>query len=515
MSSMTDEVAKSIDKIDNIMTSELAKIADSSRLAQQKWSRQSIRSRLKIVRKVRSLLVERSAELADLVSEELGRSRNEVLATDLLPTVDACRFLERHAAKVLQERRVANSQRPLWLTGSHDTVYRRPRGVIGFIGTWNYPLFLNLVPILQAVTAGNSVLWKPSEWMPRLAEAISDIFRNSGFPDYLIQTLPEAREIGPQLLETSIDHLIFIGSAGVGRKIAARLGERLITSTLELSGHDAMIVCNSADPELAARAVWYGVMLNHGQTCVAVRRVLVQESIYPQFIEKLKALAQDRTPKTLLTRAQMIQADQQVQQAIAAGAEILNPANDFISNGDSASYPATILIHVNPGMSIMREALFAPICMVIPFREIADCLGVLRACPYQLSASVFSNQRHQIEAIAAQLKEGLVCGNDVIVPVAHPATPFGGSGDSGWGVTQGAEGLLELTVPQVVSLRSGSWRPHYDALIKPNDADGDLLLGMIQWSHAPTWRKKIRGLLQLIRAGRARFQRVDSVKKIR
>src|SRR5262249_41549737 len=155
-------------------------------------------------------------------------------------------------------RRVPGRLRPLWMFGQSDTVHRRPRGVVGIIGTWNYPLFLNAGQIVHALVAGNAVVWKPSELTPTFAEALHELIEQAGFPRDLVQRLPATREMGPALAEADVDHVVFTGSAAVGRKLASRLGERLVSSTMELSGCDVQLVLDDGDVDLAARAAWFG-----------------------------------------------------------------------------------------------------------------------------------------------------------------------------------------------------------------------------------------------------------------
>src|SRR5205085_11390473 len=128
----------------------------------------------------------------------------------------------------------------------------------------------------------------------------------------------------------------------------------------------------------------------------------------------------------------------------------------------------------------------APVCAVLPFDGPAEALRLEAQCPYALGASVFTRSPARAAQLAAQLRAGMVTVNDVIVPTAHPATPFGGRGASGWGVTQGAEGLLAMTVPQVVSVRGGTFRPHYDGTGGPGGPLAETLRGLLEWSHAPT-----------------------------
>src|SRR5262249_11009901 len=157
--------------------------------------------------------------------------------------------------------------------------------------TWNYPLYLNGTQMVQALAAGNAVLWKPSEVAPASAAALHSLMIRAGFPAELCPMLEATREAGQALTDAAIDHIVFTGSATTGRAIARKLGGRLISSTLELSGCDALFVLEDAAVSLAARAAWFGATLNRGQTCLAVRRAFVQRPVYTAFAEALRELA--------------------------------------------------------------------------------------------------------------------------------------------------------------------------------------------------------------------------------
>src|SRR5207249_2614065 len=268
--------------------------------------------RLRPVRAFRHLLVEAADDLAAAVHGEVGRSPDEVLGGDVLPLADACRFLERAAGRLLRPRKVRLRSRPLWLFGQRDTIHRRPHGIVAVIGTWNYPLFLNGVQITQALTAGNGVLWKPSEVSAHSAPLLHSLLLRAGYPADLVQLLPATRETGAAVAEADVDHVVFTGSAATGRKLAARLGERLVSSTLELSGCDAMFVLPDADVDLAARAAWFGATTNRGQTCIAVRRAFVQRAVYPAFVEAVQKQLAAAGPMRLALEGQVRQAERLV-----------------------------------------------------------------------------------------------------------------------------------------------------------------------------------------------------------
>jgi len=470
---------------------------DRARAAQKAWGRLPVRKRLAPLRELRHRLVEGADALCAAVGRDVGKEPHETLAAELLPLADTARFLEREAERVLRPRRVPTSQRPWWLTGQSDTVYRRPRGVVGIVGTWNYPLLLNGAQALHALAAGNAVLWKPSEVAPASAAALADLLHGVGFSADLFQVLPATRDAGARLTDAAIDHLVFTGSAAVGRLVAKRLGERLVSSSLELSGCDAMFVLDDADLDLASRAAWFGCVLNNGQTCLGVRRVFVHKAVYEPFCDKLRALAKDAPPRRLALAAQVEQARRLVRDALADGGRLLVGRPD----GPDDSFPPTVVLDATPTAAMCREASFAPLMAVMAVESLEAAFEMDAACPYALGASIFTKSVAKVGPLATLLRAGSVAINDVIAPTGHPSTPFGGTGDSGWGHTRGEEGLLEMTTPQVVSLRTDRFRPHYDLADPAAGAkQGDLLGGLLQATHARTLWQRLAGWWRFVRA---------------
>jgi acyl-CoA reductase-like NAD-dependent aldehyde dehydrogenase len=468
---------------------------------QQKWATRSVRQRLHPVRALRHLLAKEYQTLCEAVARDFGKPIEESLAGELLPLAEACRFLERQAGRILQPKRVSRRHLPLWLWPQRDTVHRRPRGLVGIIGTWNYPLLLNGVQIVQALTAGNGVLWKPSELASSSAQAFFDLLGRAGFPPGLVYLLPATREAGESLTDADIDHLIFTGSSATGRRVAEQLGRRLVSSTLELSGCDALFVLDDANMDLAVRAAWFGATVNRGQTCLASRRVFVQRPLYQAFAEALRPIVSDAMPMRLALESQVKLADDLVRDALAGGARLLQTPRPAHGNGDPTLYAPTIVLDARPEMALCQQASFAPLLAVLPFGTMEEALRMEAQCPYALGASMFTRPARGLQW-AGHLRAGSVAFNDVVLPTVHPATPFGGRGESGWGVTQGAEGLLELTVPQVVSVRGGKMRPHYDAALGKPPLSADGFRGLLEWSHSATLGQRFAGLRRLVRAAR-------------
>ncbi|QEL15655.1 aldehyde dehydrogenase family protein [Limnoglobus roseus] len=465
------------------------------RSAQVAWSQLPIRDRLRPVREFRYLLVEQRDDLTAAVEADVRRRPDEVMATDIVPVAACAKFLQKRAAAILAPRKVGRP--PLWLIRCRDVVHRRPRGVVGLIGTWNYPIFLNAVPILHALVAGNGILWKPSEQAPRTAAVLHTLFLRAGFPADLLQKLPATREAGPQLIEADLDFLHFTGSETVGRKLAARLGERLIPSTLELSGCDAMFVLADADPAKAARLAWYGSTLNNGQTCLGVRRVYAEKGVYGPLNLALHRLVKESRPVSLVMASEAKHLEQIAKEADEAGCDVVPDDHPPLAADE---VPPTVIFNpqARPNLAANRDSLFAPLLTVTPFETREEALALHAESLFRLTASILSANAAAAQELAEKLPVGSVVINDTIAPTAHPETPFGGQRASGWGVTQGAEGLLEMTVPQTVTVRKGTFRPH----AQDRGGQGDIARGVLRLTHARRWRDRWRGLWQMVRGMR-------------
>ncbi len=475
-------------------------VMDALRQRQQQWAQQPIKERLKLIRSLRQLLPAMQDEFCKALQTDLHKPNAETVVAELLPVAGACQFLEKRAASILHPRKVSFFDTPSWLLGENDIVTRKPRGIVGIIGTWNYPMFLNGVQIVQALAAGNVVIWKPSEIAPQTAEVMTAWLRRAGVGDDLVHVLPAERDWGAKLAEADIDYVVFTGHDATGRKLAARLGERLIPSTMELSGHDAMLILNDANLDLASKAVHFGATVNCGQTCVAPRRIFVPRQLLTTMQEKVLAhFSKPAEQRPLAMPAHQAQVNRMVIAACDEGAKVLIPAD---GKPTEQSGMPVVLTEVRPNMAISKEALFAPVTMLIPYEEQSEALDGIRQSDYGLALSIFAQDREMAKKLASQLPAGLVTINDVVAPVAHPATPFGGVGRSGWGITQGKEGLLELTIPQVISYRTNAWRPHFDPAGSTTVTDEAVVTGMLRWEHSPTFWQRTKSFFGMLGAVR-------------
>jgi acyl-CoA reductase-like NAD-dependent aldehyde dehydrogenase len=457
--------------------------------AQRDWATTPVRGRLAHVCRLRHRIAANATRLAEAVQASRHNPLAECLAGEVLPLADACRFLEREAARLLRPRRLGSAGRPSWLTGVRAEVRREPHGIILIIGPFNYPLLLLGVQAVQALVAGNSVLLKPGVGGTLAAEVFVQLCQEAGFDSRLVQVLPEAPEAAIEAIEAGVDKVILTGSAETGEKILQSLAPRLIPATLELSGCDADFVRPDADLNLVARALRFAMLWNRGATCIAPHRIFVPREIAAEFESHLLAVLEEM-PKDPGRWKLPSKVDALVRDAISRGAR---PLSGLGAGPDQEAGP-TVLADACVSMPLLREDLFAPLLAIVPVSGEDDALAAAEQCPYALGATVFGEER-QAEAFAKRVRAGVVVINDVIVPTADPRLPFGGRGRSGFGVTRGPEGLLEMTAIKVIAVRHDRTRWHLDY---PDLLDQDLVQRYIEAVHGTTWVQRLAAWCSLL-----------------
>ncbi|MEN0020668.1 MAG: aldehyde dehydrogenase family protein [Planctomycetota bacterium] len=399
--------------------------------------------------------------LAAEVQADTGKPVWQTIASDLLPLLAACKWHERRAKKVLRPRGLKG--RPLWLASTKPVETRAPVGSVAIIATWNYPLQLLGVQLVQALVAGNSVTVKPSERAPRsqamlleLAQAPSDRRR---LPAGALSVVDATREAGEALLrDNNFDHVVFTGSTGVGREIAQALAPSLTPSTLELSGRDSAFVLADADCKRAAAALWQALTVNAGQTCMAPRRVLVERSALAAFEQALAPFAAGARPVRLIDAAAASRTFSLCEQAIAAGGRSLSGLAEPPVGRDLR--PLAI-VDCPADADLVAGEHFGPAFAVVPVDSVDQAIDIHRRCDQHLATSIFTRSNRRARSLAPRLGVAAVTVNDCVLPTAHPAVPVGGIGASGWGHSQGEQGLRAVTHAVTVS-RTGAIRPPAD-----------------------------------------------------
>jgi acyl-CoA reductase-like NAD-dependent aldehyde dehydrogenase len=443
----------------------------------------ALSDRLAWCKRFRHLLASAAPKLAKLASDEIGKPEPQALASEIMPLLASCRWHERHAKRLLADSTLR--ARPFWLMGQRHRTRRAPLGTVAIIATWNYPINLLGVQLIQALIAGNRVIVKPSERSPRTQAYLLKLARHAGADEATLRWTEPTREAGPRLLASEhLDHVVFTGSTEVGRLVARVAAERLIPTTLELSGCDSALVQSDADTTLAARSIWYALTLNSGQTCMAPRRVIVSEEAYPSFIAALSFLAAGAKPLPLIDHAARDRALALVNQALSAGARSLLGVIEPPLNADASARPLMrplVLVDCTTDMPLTQGEHFAPVLSVIRAASDAAAINLHRSYDKKLATSIYTRNTSRARTLAADLSSGVVTINDTILPTAHPAACITGIGSSGWGVSRGVEGVLAMTRPVTVSVTSSRMRiPAED----PDPTAAKMLARLTRWLYA-------------------------------
>jgi acyl-CoA reductase-like NAD-dependent aldehyde dehydrogenase len=468
----------------------------SARAAQKDWSALPVKERVRVVRGFRELLVTRAAELVRAKQPRDEAAAAEVLASEIIPLADACRFLERNAVRLLRAQRLSRWSAPMWLSNTRTEVRREAHGLVLIVAPSNYPIFLPAVALVQALVGGNAVLLKPAPRCGAVANVLLRLLRDAGLPENLVVLLGEDQRDVYDAIGSGVNKVVLTGSANAGRAVLRACAEKLIPATMELSGCDAMFVRADADVSLAARALVFGLRWNRGATCIAPRRVFVHQSRAAEFESACLAACAQTDPFTVAASVERTVAPLIVE-AAAKGARVIHGEVDH-----HGQVTAPVLVaDANVSMRLMREDHFGPAAAIVPVTTDDEALALNEQCPYALGASVFSANEAEANAFAQRINAGVVTVDDVIAPTADPRVPFGGRKHSGFGVTRGAEGLLEMTVPKVVITRRGLWRPHFE---EPREGDAQFFQQFLALIHAGTWRERFRAGLALFRLARER-----------
>ncbi|MCY3004936.1 MAG: aldehyde dehydrogenase family protein [Planctomycetota bacterium] len=492
---------------------EVHRAISQARLAQQSWRSVRVRERAERIARFAGLVVEHRRELSAGVLYPTRGGYLETITAELLPLAQTAQWLGSDADRVLRTRRTSWWSRPMWLGSLRSRVERVPRGLVLILGTWNYPIYLTGSQLLHALVAGNGVLIKPAEGCQQVTRKLAELCVECGVPSDLVQVLDSSLEAGKQAMAFGVDHVVMTGSSGSGRRVLEQAIGHLSSATLELSGCDSVFVLPSADLDRVADLLRFGVRLNGGATCIAPRRVFVLESMLDRFIRKLKQRLDPPGAlpwSTWLSASSLGQLEPLVQEAIAQGASMAIPWRQGVRrpqipdpDGVPKEWVSTgpiVLQGVRPGMSIYGLDIFAPLLSIVPVRDIEQAIAFNDSCRYGLCASIFGLES-EAEQLVSRIRAGSILVNDMVVPTADARLPFGGRGESGYGVTRGEEGLLEMTNSQVISFKRGKWLPHSDL---PQEGDEQLLDGLLQFQYGRGWKIRMSGLQQVLRSIRSK-----------
>jgi len=451
---------EAIGEVPRSTPADVAHAAERARAAQRDWATRSFAERARIFLRFHDRVLERQDEVLDLIQLESGKARMHA-HEEVGDAAIVARFYARQA-----ERLLSPQARQGFLPGLTDTTeYRHPKGVVGIVAPWNYPLSMGITDAIPALMAGNAVVEKPDSQTPFTTLWAVALLVECGLPEDLYQIVCGAgTELGPALFD-AVDYVQFTGSTATGRHVAAEAGRRLIGCSLELGGKNPMLVLADADLKRAVFGAVRGSFASAGQLCVSVERLFVHHSLYDRFLAGFVAATRELRlgvglgwsydVGTLTSKKQLASVRAHVDDAVAKGARLEQGGRPRPDIGP-LSFEPTILSGVTAEMAVAAEETFGPVVSIYPFDSNHEAIERANASRYGLNASIWSKDTELARRMATRIECGTVTINETyIAGWGSIEAPMGGFKDSGLGRRHGAEGILKFTEAQNVTIQRG------------------------------------------------------------
>ncbi|ABG95741.1 MULTISPECIES: succinic semialdehyde dehydrogenase [Rhodococcus] len=427
-----------------------------ARVAQKEWAKRPVTERAAIFHRYRDLVLENRDALMDMAQAETGKSR-AAAQEEVLDISMTARHYARVAPKLLRPRRISGM-----LPGLTKTVVRyQPKGVVGVISPWNYPMTLAVSDAVAALLAGNAVVLKPDSQTPYCALACVDLLYQAGLPRDLFAVVPGPGSVVGTALVENTEYLMFTGSSATGQLLAEQAGRRLIGFSAELGGKNPMIVTAGANLREVADAAVRACYSNSGQLCISIERIYVEESIAPEFTRLFGERVRNMKlgagydfgieMGSLVSEAQVKAVSSHVDDAVVKGATVVAGGKARPDLGP-LFYEPTVLTGVPEDAECYRDETFGPLVSIYPVTDVDEAIERANDTEYGLNASVWAGTKAEGEAIAARIHAGTVNVDEGYAPAwGSTGAPMGGMGVSGVGRRHGDDGLIKYTEPQTIA----------------------------------------------------------------
>lgn len=429
------------------------------------------------------ILVDNADAIADAINTDFGhRSAEESKMLELFGCIDGIRYTRRKLKRWMKPQRRHVSL--VFATG-RNRVIPQPKGVVGIVSPWNYPLFLTVSPLTSVLAAGNRAMIKMASTSQHLCRLLAELVRGH-FEEDVLAVLPGIP--ASEFSTLPFDHLIFTGSADAGRNVMRSAAENLTPVTLELGGKSPTIICPDYDVETAAEQILYGKLINAGQTCLAPDYLFVPEDKRDAFVAAAQRIVakrypdiNDRSYTSIIDEKSYKRLRATLEDAERRGARPVPLVPGATWNDALRKFPPHLVVDVSDDMTIMREEIFGPLFPVKTYRSLDEVIDFIMQRDRPLGFYVFTNDKATEEKLLYRTISGGVTINNCILHVAQHDMPFGGSGASGMGHYHGYEGFLEFT-----KLRPVFTNPR---------------LSMLHWFYPP-YTARTRRMINLLLRGR-------------
>ena len=422
----------------------------AARKVQPDWAARTSQERSDLLNQAADAIEASAEALAELLSREQGKPLNGPNARF---EVGACAaWLRANAAFELEPEVLVDDEE------THAELHYAPVGVVGAVGPWNWPMMISVWQFAPALKMGNTVVLKPSEYTPLSVQALVAVV-NQALPGDVLSIVPGDGSVGAALTaHEDIDKIMFTGSTKTGQAIMRSAADNLARITLELGGNDAGIVLEDADPAAIAGDLFWGAFINTGQTCAAMKRLYVPESLYDQVCDALVEVA-SQSPMGLGLDENNVLGPLQNKQQYDIVAKLVQAAKDggarVLMGGDPQTeqpgyfFPTTLVADIDNDNPLVAEEQFGPALPIIKYTDLEQAIGWANELEVGLGSSVWGTDLDKCKKVAARLEAGSTWINKH--GAVDPRIPFGGVKKSGFGLEFGLEGLKQVSVPHVIS----------------------------------------------------------------
>lgn len=397
-----------------------------------------IKFRIEYLKKLKKAIKNNELAIFEALRRDLGKSETEAYMCEVGLSLDEISYMIKNIKKFAKEKIVPT---PITNFHSKSIVKLVPRGNVLIMSPWNYPFLLTIEPLVDAISAGNTVILKPSAYSPMTSDVVSKII-SEVFPEEYVAVVKGGREENKQLLSYKYDYIFFTGSQSVGKDVLRSASEHLTPVALELGGKSPCIVDKTVNVSLTAKRIVFGKFLNCGQTCVAPDYILCEESIKAELLKAIKKEIKNQFGENPLENqnyGKIINEKHfnRVRNLIDFDKTIIGGK----TNSETLKIEPTILDNITWDDAVMKEEIFGPVLPILTFKTINEVIETVENHPHPLALYVFSTNKNNIKKITEHCRYGGGCINDVVVHLATPEMPFGGFGESGMGAYHGKYGF--------------------------------------------------------------------------
>ena len=396
------------------------------------------------------VLVANAEKISEAMNADFGcRPRQVNLMTDVTGSLENLKHAKKHLRKWMKAEK-RPSMFPLGLLGGRSSIQYQPKGVVGVIAPWNFPLGMVFEPLAGVIAAGNRAMIKPSEFTPATSQLIDEMVGKT-FDPTEIAVVTGGPEVGQAFSSLAFDHMVFTGATSVARHIMAAASKNLVPVTLELGGKSPTVISETADLREAIERIMVGKMLNAGQVCIAPDYVMLPEGKMDEAVAIAREVVAEMYP-TLLANEQYTamlnerhfqRMQKNIDDANERGAQVvaINPANEDFSVNPTQKIPPTLILNPDDDALCMQDEIFGPLLPLKTYTKFEDVISYINARPRPLAAYYFGKDSSEEHRFLTGTTSGGACVNDVMFHMLQKDLPFGGVGPSGMGSYHGIEGF--------------------------------------------------------------------------